>query len=182
MSPPLVLVSVGSDHHPFQRLVDWSDDFARRHPEVRVVVQFGHATPPRNADGSSFYAHGDFQKLMSQATAIVVQGGPAGIFEARGHGVLPIVVPRRRAEGEHVDDHQRSFARFVDRSGRAVMVEHAEAFHASLERALVDPTSHRIDPSSDGLEIADTVRNFTTIIDDLVAGIRVSSRRRKDGP
>ncbi len=43
-----VLVVVGTDHHRFDRLVDWLDDWAERQTEpTRVVFQHGSARPPR---------------------------------------------------------------------------------------------------------------------------------------
>ena len=37
----LIFAMVGTDHHPFHRLVDWMDEAARRHPDTRFVVQHG---------------------------------------------------------------------------------------------------------------------------------------------
>ena len=37
----LVLALVGTDHHPFDRLVRWMDAAASFHPEARFVVQHG---------------------------------------------------------------------------------------------------------------------------------------------
>lgn len=179
MTGALVLVSVGSDHHPFQRVVDWADEIARTHPEVSVVVQHGHAEPPTVATGKPFLPHGELQDLMRRAAVIVVQGGPAGIFEARGHGVLPIVVPRRQPFGEHVDDHQRSFARFVTEAGRAVVAEDLETFRAIVERALANPAAFRVDPSNDGAEIAHSISAFEAVVSELVSSAPARVRRRR---
>ncbi len=48
---PLVLVSVGTDFHPFDRLVAAVDRWAAQHPEARVVVQHGRSRAPRHAEG-----------------------------------------------------------------------------------------------------------------------------------
>jgi UDP-N-acetylglucosamine transferase subunit ALG13 len=55
--------------------------------------------------------------LMHQARGVVTHGGPATILDAREAGHVPIVVPRRRAWGEHVDDHQVAFCRRVFEEG-----------------------------------------------------------------
>ena len=52
----LVLVLVGTDHHPFDRLVGWSDAWAREHPDVAVVVQYGHVACTRGGEGHAFLA------------------------------------------------------------------------------------------------------------------------------
>ncbi len=38
---PRVLVTVGTDHHRFDRLIGWVDRWAAAHPEARVLVQHG---------------------------------------------------------------------------------------------------------------------------------------------
>lgn len=57
MSTATVLVSVGSDHHPFQRLVDWSDAWAIHRPDVHVVVQYGTARAPEHTEAHDFLGH-----------------------------------------------------------------------------------------------------------------------------
>ena len=51
-----ILVTVGTDHHPFQRLVDWGDRYAARHPEHQVFIQYGSARPPAHALRSALLA------------------------------------------------------------------------------------------------------------------------------
>ena len=41
---PLVVALAGTDHHPFDRLVEWVDAAALRHPDVRFLVQHGGTT------------------------------------------------------------------------------------------------------------------------------------------
>jgi hypothetical protein len=49
---PLVLISVGTDHHPFDRLVTWADGWLATRPEgsVRCVVQSGTSRAPLVAE------------------------------------------------------------------------------------------------------------------------------------
>jgi len=56
---PLVLITVGTDHHPFERLVGWIDRWTPPAP-VRVVVQYGTAVPPHTAEGVAFLAPDEF--------------------------------------------------------------------------------------------------------------------------
>lgn len=49
---PLVFVTVGTDYHPFDRLVQWIDDWMIEGggaARARVFVQSGTSTPPRHA-------------------------------------------------------------------------------------------------------------------------------------
>ena len=44
---PLLLVSVGTDHHPFDRLVRWAGAWLAAHPgAVRCLMQTGTSAPP----------------------------------------------------------------------------------------------------------------------------------------
>jgi UDP-N-acetylglucosamine transferase subunit ALG13 len=44
---PLLLVTVGTDHHPFDRLVRWADAWLAGHPgALRCLMQTGTSTPP----------------------------------------------------------------------------------------------------------------------------------------
>lgn len=167
MSTARVLVTVGSDHHPFQRLVDWIDLFATEHPHVEVTVQHGTACPPAVATGHDYLEHTRLQSLMAGADAIVTQGGPTGIIEARRNGRTPIVVPRRVALGEHVDDHQVSFARFLDRSGQALVAEDESRLFNHLSAVLADPRSFAVSGAAEADAVTASVERFGHLVADL---------------
>ena len=136
-----VLFLVGTDHHPFTRLVRWADDYAAgRDGSVRVVVQYGTATPPRVAEGFLMLPHADLQALVHAADVVVSHGGPATICEVRRSGSMPVVVPRDPGRGEHVDGHQQRFARRMGQEGLVVLCEEQADLEAALDRALLDPT------------------------------------------
>lgn len=130
----LVLALVGTDHHPFDRLVDLMDAAAVRHPEHRFVVQHGATRSPLVAEGRDYLPHDELLELFEQADVVVCHGGPATIMDARSRGHAPICVPRDPARGEHVDGHQQAFARQAGRSGLVRLTETVE----ELEDALVD--------------------------------------------
>lgn len=135
MAPFTVFVTVGTDHHPFERLVAWSDSWAGRHPECHVVVQYGTSRPPRVATGHATLSHTQMLDHMRAAAVVVTQGGPAGIMDSRACGTLPIVVPRDHRLGEHVDDHQVRFAAHMGRSGRIVVARDQGEFDRLVDRA-----------------------------------------------
>ena len=109
---PLLLVTVGTDHHPFDRLValgrraGWPPTAG---PSSRCVIQTRHLAAARRIAGrGSAYLElrrapgGHGARPWSSATA-----GPATITEARGAGHRPDRGPPRPGLGEHVDDHQQ---------------------------------------------------------------------------
>ena len=128
-----VLVLVGTDHHPFDRLVDWADQWAREHPDVEVVVQHGRSREPAVATGHAFLDHSVLTELMSSAAVVVSHGGPATISEARAAGHAPLVVPRDPAHGEHVDDHQLRFSSWLAAKGLIDRQTDIDGFRQALD-------------------------------------------------
>lgn len=163
---PLLLVTVGSDHHPYDRLVGWVDRWLADGGRDRVdcVAQYGTARRPAHAESYDFMAHDRLLELMRQSTALITQGGPMGIVEARRSGVVPIAVPRRRALGEVVDDHQRAFCRQLAEEGDLLLAEDEPSLRVALERVLANPGAYRIPADTMSCAVLDTVARFDSLV------------------
>ena len=165
---PFVFVTVGTDHHPFDRLVRWVDGWLEANPgRVRCTVQAGTAETPRAADHVGYVSVQRMEMLMSEADAVICHGGPGAIAASRGSGIRPIVVPRSVKLGEHVDDHQRWFARRLANEGQILLAEDEGAFRRLLTSALDDPEFVRRPAQADILD--ETVRRFAAFVDPLLA-------------
>jgi UDP-N-acetylglucosamine transferase subunit ALG13 len=177
---PLLLVTVGSDHHPFDRLVRWVDNWLADGgaEQVHCVMQYGAATPPHNAGGEAFMGHDVLQRLMASAAIIIMQGGPMGLLEARMQGSVPISVPRRRDLGEVVDDHQAAFCRQMQATGDTVMAEDEAALRQCLEAALARPLSVRSEPIDFRARTRQSIARFAEEADALLAGRDAVRQRR----
>jgi UDP-N-acetylglucosamine transferase subunit ALG13 len=127
-----MFVTVGTDHHPFERLVAWAERWAERTDDWEVQVQHGRTRAPRAGVGFAFCDHDRLQELFAQADVVVSHGGPASISEARRFGHRPIVVPRDPARGEHVDDHQQLFVARLAHSGLVERVATEDDFLAAV--------------------------------------------------
>ena len=146
-----------------QRIERWS----HRAPGVRIVVQYGTAPAPHNVEGRAFVEPTEFRALLNAADAIVCSGGPGAIMETREAGLRPIVVPRHSSLGEHVDDHQRSFADFMARRGLVTLADDEPALDAALDALLADTDIHRIARDT---TTASGIDRIGALIDDLVRG------------
>jgi UDP-N-acetylglucosamine transferase subunit ALG13 len=73
-------------------------------------------------------------RLLTSAQIVITHGGPATIAEARAAGRIPIVVPRRVAYGEHVDDHQLAYARWLAAVGEVLLVEDVSQLTTTVQR------------------------------------------------
>jgi UDP-N-acetylglucosamine transferase subunit ALG13 len=174
---PLVLVTVGGDQHPFNRLMDWVESWvADEGDRVRCVVQHGHARPPAGAECFDFLDHDTLLDLMNEARAVVSSGGPTTLSEASRLGHRPVTVPRQSALGEHVDDHQRVFTRHLHDSGIIVRVEDESSFRSAVAAAMDAP---RLVNGNDGAATKLIVNRVGELIDGAAARgqvVRLGSR------
>ena len=146
MRPAILLVSMGTDHHHFDRLSGWVESWLDTHVDVRCVVQEGVSRVPRRAVGVGMLPREEFRSLIRKSSMYVCQGGPGSILDAVAQGVVPIAVPRLAARHEVVDDHQVSFTRKATELGWAHGVETEDALHQELDLALTAPETFRRPP------------------------------------
>jgi UDP-N-acetylglucosamine transferase subunit ALG13 len=169
---PLLLVTVGTDHHPFDRLVRWTDAWLAGHPgELRCLMQTGTSAPPPGESGAvewqAYLEFGALQAAMASAAAVVCHGGPGTILGARHMGAVPVVVPRQHRLGEHVDDHQVAFSRRLAADGGEIHLAETEAeLHRLLDRVAGEPAAFRAGPEDRATATA--VREFGRLVDGLV--------------
>ncbi|MHA3702241.1 glycosyltransferase [Jatrophihabitans sp. YIM 134969] len=75
---------------------------------------------------------------LEQADVVVTHAGVGSVLKMVDRGIYPVVVPRRRARGEHVDDHQAQICGLLQRLGLAEVVEapdlDADTITAALRR------------------------------------------------
>ena len=161
----LVVVSVGTDHHRFDRLVGWMDRWAADHSAIKVIIQRGSAAPTDHAESHPMIPYRDLCDLFAIATAVVTHGGPSTVMDIRAAGRLPIVFPRDPAHGEHIDDHQLRFGHHLARHQLAKIVYQHHELGLALDEALDSPDSYLVpfDP-----EPAPGVVAFGRIVDELI--------------
>ncbi|MBG7588141.1 hypothetical protein [Rothia kristinae] len=114
-----LVVSLGTDHHPFDRLLDWCEDYALARPGTRCHIQHGFTKAPQRCTGVERMPREQLLETYRGAAAVLVQGGPGSILDAREAGIVPVAVPRRQDLGEVVDDHQIQFTRIMAEQGEA---------------------------------------------------------------
>jgi UDP-N-acetylglucosamine transferase subunit ALG13 len=165
---PLVFVTVGTDHHRFDRLVLWLDawlESGAKH-RARCLLQHGSSVPSAVARSCDFLGYDEMEEAIHEAAAVVCHGGPGTIMLAAEAGKVPIVVPRVRALGEHVDDHQVLFARRLEQERTIILAETESRFRLFVERALAVPLAppQRVSASRD-----EAIRRFGEVVDELMA-------------
>jgi UDP-N-acetylglucosamine transferase subunit ALG13 len=185
---PRIVVTVGTDHHPFDRLISWTNDWLRQHPEhvPWFYVQSGAASVQPDCPGSRFLEAGQLGALLDMADVMLCHGGPGSIADAWERGQVPIVVPRLRRLGEVVDDHQVDFCRKLAGLGRVRLAEEPAGLAELLDEAARDYTRFRT--TAPEADVSAAVTRFGDFVDELVSrprrrlSLTHRARRIRHGP
>lgn len=161
-----IFVTVGTDHHPFTRLIDWVDDWASGRNDIALTVQHGSSRPSRTGTNHELLDADEIAAEYAKADLVISQVGPGTIADANGAGHRPIVVPRDPSLGEVVDDHQVAFGQFMDARGRCVCLHTEEQLIAEVEKRMTStglpPLSGAELPSSTAAELSVITQQVVT--------------------
>ncbi len=129
-------VSLGNALQPFARLLDGVSRLANQLPGP-VMVQHGH-TPFHDATCQAvpFLGMHEFIEYIHNADLLIMHAGAGSIMHAVEAGKVPVVMPRRAAFGEHVNDHQVEFAQALAEAGKVVMANTPDDLARAVEEAM----------------------------------------------
>lgn len=175
-----ILVTVGSDYHPFNRLVGGVERWLGQPSAagLEVLFQYGTADRPGRGECHDYLAHDELIDRLSSSDIVVTQGGPMGILEVRRCGRIPIVMPRLHDLGEVVDDHQVAFCRQLASTGDIVLVENEDELVEALDKAVADPTRLVLTGSTGDTDARPAVEAFARAVELLPPRRRNRWRRR----
>ena len=125
----MIFVTVGTHEQPFDRLIKYIDEFVKSSGiKEEVVIQVGYSTYiPKYCRWQKLYPYQDIIKLMKEARIVITHGGPSSFIMPLQIGKIPIVIPRQKKYGEHVNDHQLHFVTEVaKRMGNIIAVINVE--------------------------------------------------------
>lgn len=132
----LLIVGVCGNGRPFDRLLAWLRGYAQAFPRHRVWVQHGGARLEPPLRGEPFVPHRALLERFHEADCVVTHAGCGSIRDALSAGHVPVVVPRRRHLGEHIDDHQLDLWRALAADEAIVPVSRVEDLVGAIERAV----------------------------------------------
>jgi UDP-N-acetylglucosamine transferase subunit ALG13 len=145
----MILVTVGTEQYPFNRLMEWIDSLIKLSiisPEEKVIVQYGSCTHlPKNVEAYPILQPTEFQDLAQKARLIIAHCGEGTIDLLATLKVPFILVPRSHIFGEHVDNHQLELAAALRLKGICIAQSKQELAYfvsepklTSLEKAPTD--------------------------------------------
>ena len=114
-----VLVTLGTWRQPFDRLVR---QLLKILPDdVEVVWQTGHTdVSDLSITPVPWLTPEELHRELATCDVVVTHAGMGAALDALEAGRLPVVVPRMKAAGEQIDDHQSELAEELELLGLAV--------------------------------------------------------------
>ena len=119
----MVFVTVGNARQGFSRLLGAVDALcgSGAFGEEPVLVQRGHTGGESLAHCQSvdFLPSDEFERHLDEASLVVCHGGTTQLSAIR-LGKIPIVMPRLKRFGEHINDHQMQLVQALAAEGLVV--------------------------------------------------------------
>ncbi|PSB30601.1 glycosyltransferase [Stenomitos frigidus] len=117
----MILVTVGTEQYPFNRLMNWLDLLIRDgviSKDERLIIQYGSSTKiPFRSEAFERLPEPEFKSLLEQARVVISHCGEGSVILLESLNKPYLLVPRARRFGEHVDDHQLEMAEFLKKQG-----------------------------------------------------------------
>lgn len=131
----MIFVTVGTHEQSFERLVKYMDELKGEGVlEDEVVIQTGYSSyDPQNCEWSRWFSFSEMEQYVASARIVITHGGPSSFIMPLRVGKIPIVVPRQKRFGEHVNDHQMFFCReAAKRMGSIIVVENVADLKSTI--------------------------------------------------
>ena len=120
----MIFVTVGTHEQPFNRLLEEIDKLVENKViSEEIVCQSGYSTySPKHFTCQKFFDYKQMNDLFTKARLIICHGGPSSFIAPLSIGKVPIVVPRQKQFGEHINGHQLTFCKELYNRGYNIIV------------------------------------------------------------
>ncbi|MCC4412599.1 glycosyltransferase [Limosilactobacillus reuteri] len=113
----MIFVTVGTHEQQFNRLIREVDNLVKNNIiKEPVMMQTGFSTyKPKYCPYKPMLSFNQMNTYISKAHIVITHGGPSSFIEVLQTGKVPIVVPRLKKYGEHINDHQVNFVKLIQK-------------------------------------------------------------------
>jgi UDP-N-acetylglucosamine transferase subunit ALG13 len=136
----LIFVTVGNATQRFRRLLDGLERIATEglFGSEPVLIQSGNDPDfkSRRAEVRPFLPMDEFMETLKEADLIVSHGGCGTLLSAVRLGKIPVVMPRRKKYGEHVNDHQVQLTEALAAEGLVIPAYEMEDLPGAIAKAM----------------------------------------------
>ena len=119
----MIFVTVGTEKFSFHRMIKVLDEAAASGLiKDELFGQVGTTSyAPEHFRFKAFLSFEQMVDKIKQAKIVIAHAGVGTSLLSLSLGKTPIIFPRRREFGEHLDDHQVEFAKKMDSAGRLII-------------------------------------------------------------
>ncbi len=111
----MIFVTVGNDFRGFDRLLKEMDEMAPLIPN-EILIQTGYSRyDPKNAKHFDFISMNQALEYIRNSELVVSHAGIGTIILCKKYGIPILILPRRKAYNEHMNDHQLEIARALEK-------------------------------------------------------------------
>ncbi len=132
----MIFGTVGTHEQQFDRFVRALDQIkAAGIIDDDIIIQTGYSDyKPEHCKYSAFFPYQQVQEYVEDARIVITHGGPSSIFMSLRFGKIPVVIPRQKEFGEHVNNHQVKFCQdFKKRYEDIIVVTEIDQLKEVLE-------------------------------------------------
>ncbi len=133
----MIFVITGTESFQFNRLIEKIDSMKKNGQIAdEVFIQLGSCGYiPSECKWEKWLPFSTMREKIAGADLVIAHAGAGTTLLCLEMGKTPLIVTRRKAHGEHLDDHQVPFARMMDAHGYAIVAYDVDELPACVERS-----------------------------------------------
>ncbi|MBE6055119.1 MAG: beta(1,3)galactosyltransferase EpsH [Clostridium sartagoforme] len=160
----MIFITVGTQRFQFNRLLKEVDKLISENKITEeVFAQIGYSTyKPKYYNFKDFINSEEYENILAKSNIVITHGGTGTIIKAVKHRKKVIAIPRLKAFGEHVDNHQMQIISEFNEVGFLQKVEDINNLSDIIERI-------------NNIEVMEYVSNTKNIIFEIVRYIEGES-------
>jgi len=138
----MIFITAGTTNFPFHRLERLVLSLCKLYPNKKFIFQISEVKEifPEFVEIVSFLKPADFDNYLRTAEMVVSHAGYASVMKALRYAkTKPIVMPRLKRYGEHVNDHQLYFARLMHKKGLISLVREKGSVNQVISNNKYEP-------------------------------------------
>lgn len=142
----MIFVTIGNATQGFRRLLEAVDLLVGKGMlgDEKIFLQTGSTRNlrPSYCEYKPFLSMDEFQQWVEKADLIICHGGCGTLLQTVRLGKVPVVMPRRKKYGEHVNDHQVQLVEALASEGRIIPAYESE----DLPEAIAEARGRNLQP------------------------------------
>ena len=130
----MIFTMVGTHEQQFDRLVRAVDTLET---DEQRIIQYGYsAYEPVSSEAHEFLPFDEVKRYIQDANVVITHSGTGSVMLALSLGKLPIVAPRYKKYGEHIDNHQLQLVQDLEEDGMVVPYYEGDDLNERINEAL----------------------------------------------